>query len=91
MASKLAARVNQFRFRGDSTLGTSGCEMSSGAHCPFGRLNLIKELDRQMLKTVRRDKAPVHSGRQTRPGTNSLHPVAIEATAEATKPLKPSV
>jgi hypothetical protein len=40
---------------------------------------------------VRREKALVNSGRQTRPGTGSLHPVAIEATAEATKPLKPSV
>jgi len=27
----------------------------------------------------------------TRPGTGSLHPVAIEAVAEATKLLKPSV
>jgi hypothetical protein len=43
------------------------------------------------LYSVRREKALVHSGRQTRPGTGSLHPVAIEAAAEATKPLKPSV
>src|ERR1039458_5483873 len=42
-------------------------------------------------RVVRREKALVNSGRQTRPGTGSLHPVAIEATAEATKPLKPSV
>jgi hypothetical protein len=49
------------------------------------------EIDGQLLKTVRREKAPVHSGRQTRPGTGSLHPVAIEAAAEVTKPLEPSV
>ena len=41
-----------------------------------------------MLITVRREKAPVHSGRQTRPGTGSLQPVAIGVTAEATKPLE---
>jgi hypothetical protein len=50
-----------------------------------------RKLAGQMLKTVRRGKAAVHSGRQTRPGTGSLHPVAIEATAEVTKPLEPSV
>jgi hypothetical protein len=41
--------------------------------------------------TVRSEKAPVHSGRQTRPGTGSLHPVAIEAAAEVTKRSEPSV
>ena len=46
---------------------------------------------RKLPKTVRREKALVHSGRQTRPGTGSLHPVAIEAAAEVTKPLEPSV
>ena len=56
-----------------------------------GRLRAIRRFGGQLLKTVRRDKAPVRSGRQTRPGTGSLHPVAIEATAEATKPLEPSV
>jgi hypothetical protein len=40
---------------------------------------------------VRREKVVVHSGSETRPGTGSLHPVAIEAAAEATKLLKPSV
>jgi hypothetical protein len=40
---------------------------------------------------VRHEKAVFHSGSQTRPGTGSLHPVAIEAAAEATKLLKPSV
>jgi hypothetical protein len=55
----------------------------------------LQSLDRnvwgKVLKTVRREKALVHSGRQTRPGTGSLHPVAIEAAAEVTKPLEPSV
>jgi hypothetical protein len=40
---------------------------------------------------VRREKALVHSGSKTRPGTGSLHPVAIGAAVEATKPLKPPV
>ena len=35
--------------------------------------------------TVRRDKALDFSGCSSRPGTGSLHPVAIEAAAEATK------
>jgi hypothetical protein len=45
----------------------------------------------KLSRSVRREKALVHSGRQTRPGIGSLHPVAIEAAAEATKSLKPSV
>jgi len=40
---------------------------------------------------VRREKALVHSGRNARPGTGSLHPVAIGAAVEATKPPKPPV
>jgi hypothetical protein len=40
---------------------------------------------------VRREKAVVHSGRLTRPGTGSLHPVAIRAAVEATRLLKPLV
>jgi hypothetical protein len=40
---------------------------------------------------VRREKVMVHSGSQTRPGTGSLHPVAIRAAVEATRPLKPLV
>ena len=40
---------------------------------------------------VRREKVMVHSGRLTRPGTGSLHPVAIRAVVEATRPLKPLV
>ena len=46
---------------------------------------------RKLPYNVRREKALVHSGRQTRPGTGSLHPVAIEAASEVTKPLEPSV
>ena len=38
---------------------------------------------------VRREKAPIHSGGESRPGTGSLHPVAIGATAEVTTLLKP--
>jgi hypothetical protein len=34
---------------------------------------------------VRREKALDFSGCKSRPGTGSLHPVAIEAAAEATK------
>ena len=40
---------------------------------------------------VRREKVVVHSGRETRPGTGSLHPVAIRAAVEATRLLKPLV
>ena len=32
-----------------------------------------------------------HSGCKSRPGTGSFHPVAIGASVEATKPLKPPV
>ena len=41
--------------------------------------------------SVRREKALVHSGRQTRPGTGSLHPVTIGAAVEVTKPSEPPV
>jgi|ERR1035441_1570543 hypothetical protein len=64
--------------------------IAEGFEAPVESL-AIRILACQMLKTVRRGKAAVHSGRQTRPGTGSLHPVAIEATAEVTKPLEPSV
>ena len=40
---------------------------------------------------VRREKALDFSGCNSRPGTGSLHPVAIEAVVEATKLLKPSM
>jgi hypothetical protein len=40
---------------------------------------------------VRREKALVNSGCKSRPGTGSLHPVAIEAAVEVTKPLEPSM
>jgi len=36
-------------------------------------------------ETVRREKALDFSGCNSRPGTGSLHPVAIEAAAQATK------
>jgi hypothetical protein len=38
-----------------------------------------------VVVTVRREKALDFSGCNSRPGTGSLHPVAIEAAAEATK------
>jgi len=40
---------------------------------------------------VRREKALVNNGCKSRPGTGSLHPVAIEAAVKVTKPLEPSV
>jgi hypothetical protein len=40
--------------------------------------------------SVRREKALVHSGWKSRPGTGSFRAVAIEAAVEVTKPLKPS-
>ncbi len=40
---------------------------------------------------VRREKAQDFSGCNPRPGTGSLHPVAIEAAAEVTKLSEPSV
>ncbi len=41
--------------------------------------------------SVRREKALDFSGWNSRPGTGSLHPVAIEAAVEVTKLLKPSM
>jgi hypothetical protein len=41
--------------------------------------------------TVRREKALDFSGCNSRPGTGSLHPVAIEAAVEETKPSEPPV
>jgi hypothetical protein len=38
-----------------------------------------------VVVTVRREKALDFSGCNSRPGTGSFHPVAIEAAAEATK------
>ena len=40
---------------------------------------------------VRREKALDFSGRQTRPGTGSFHPVAIDTAVEATKLLELSM
>jgi hypothetical protein len=42
-------------------------------------------------ENVRREKALDFSGWNSRPGTGSLHPVAIEAAVEVTKLLKPSM
>jgi len=41
--------------------------------------------ERIVGETVRREKALDFSGCNSRPGTGSLHPVAIETAAEATK------
>ena len=40
---------------------------------------------------MRREKALDFSGCNSRPGTGSLHPVAIEAAAEVTKLSEPSM
>jgi hypothetical protein len=48
-------------------------------------------LPNSVLRVRREKKVMVHSGSQTRPGTGSLHPVAIRAAVEATRPLKPLV
>ena len=45
----------------------------------------------RLAHSVRREKALVHSGCKSHPGTGSFHPVAIEAATEVTKSLKPSV
>ena len=42
-----------------------------------------------MQSDVRREKALILSGGKSRPGTGSLHPVAIGAVVEVTKLLKP--
>ena len=41
-----------------------------------------------VVEKVRREKALDFSGCNSRPGTGSLHPVAIGAAVEVTKPLK---
>ena len=48
-------------------------------------------MDRIVVEKVRRENALDFSGCNSRPGTGSLHPVAIEAAAEATKPSELSV
>ena len=47
--------------------------------CPYAGITLVVGV------TVRRGKALDFSGCNSRPGTGSLHPVAIEAAVEATK------
>ena len=55
-------------------------------------LNNVPRLREKIVgEKVRRDKALDFSGCNSRPGTGSLHPVAIEAAAEATKLSEPSV
>jgi len=56
-----------------------------------GKLSLWVLREELPTNHVRREKALVYSGCKSRPGTGSLHPVAVEAAAEATKPLKPSM
>jgi hypothetical protein len=51
----------------------------------------LKHLPEIVVDKVRREKALDFSGCNSRPGTGSLHPVAIEAAAEATKLSEPSV
>jgi hypothetical protein len=56
--------------------------------CP-GRTSINRQLLQRISKLVgeivRREKALDFSGCNSRPGTGSLHPVAIETAAEATK------
>jgi len=56
---------------------------------PIRQVNETGELGylpgRSIGEKVRRDKALDFSGCKSRPGTGSLHPVAIETAAEATK------
>ena len=59
--------------------------MVSNKHHAIGKSRLVVDVK------VRREKALDFSGCNSRPGTGSLHPVAIEATAEATKRSEPSV
>jgi hypothetical protein len=51
----------------------------------YGCRELMGEID------VRREKALILSGGKSRPGTGSLHPVAIGAVVEVTILLKPLV
>ena len=53
-------------------------------------LSVTRKL-RSVGEKVRREKALDFSGCNSRPGTGSLHPVAIEAAVEATKLSEPSV
>jgi hypothetical protein len=51
----------------------------------FGSEPLATAIPKLIGEKVRREKALDFSGCNSRPGTGSLHPVAIEAAAEATK------
>jgi len=56
----------------------------------FGGLRAVKLLKKPTTR-VRCGKVVVFSGCKSRPGTGSLHPVAIETAVEVTKLLKPSM
>ena len=59
-----------------------------GAGCSFKRNIRSRQI---VGEIVRREKALDFSGCNSRPGTGSLHPVAIEAAAEVTKLSEPSM
>ena len=55
-------------------------------HWRFVYVTEVRQRVRAIVdETVRREKALDFSGCNSRPGTGSLHPVAIETAAEATK------
>jgi len=54
-------------------------------------LHSLRGFERNRDFSVRREKALIHSGKKARPGTGSLHPVAIGAAVEVTKPPRPPV
>ena len=54
-------------------------------HCDCDLVPCVYRNEAIVDETVRRGKALDFSGCNSRPGTGSLHPVAIEAAAEATK------
>jgi hypothetical protein len=64
--------------------------MSAYPNQPLGESSLAGS-DAVTVDKVRREKALDFSGCNSRPGTGSLHPVATEAAAEATKLSEPSV
>jgi hypothetical protein len=81
-ASRDCRPISQFGF--NELRGTS--QSFRGLCVPtHGRCRLV------VYVTVRREKALDFSGCNSRPGTGSLHPVAIEAAAEATKLSEPSM
>jgi hypothetical protein len=63
-------------------MGQHKCRESGSAANKHERSDAAEAI---AVVTVRREKALDFSGCKSRPGTGSLHPVAIEAAAEATK------